>query len=917
MNNILLTQPNILKRDPVSNQTDVHQKDSKLTENSYGVVLTNREVTTEAERLRPAKMSVEEEPIREVPWTLDSMLSRYNFNRTISWTTAQTSHAILTTIQLPTDIINNSVSSAPFYSFVYWRGDIEIDVQVLGSPFHAGKLMATFLPLRGSGVFSGQNNPVANFASIMVNPTLHLFPNTNSYGKLYIPFNSVVKYLNLLGSSGYYYPQVLGTLVVYVMNPLTASAGSSTSVSVSVFSKFVNSEFKVPSYSTTVLYKSPPPQLDDYVVLSNFSSAAKPQAGESSDQPTVTSVIRTTAKEVVNTFIDSVLPENVIDDAIRTVVPFLDKPLDPNLDASKLIFCDRLNFSSGVDRSDKLAIFPSKMALSTESTFGTNIDEMDFSYLKKKETYLGSFNITTSNVSGNVLASIPMNPVPVNLTANTFNKVPLLSYLTYPWTMWRGGLTFRFEVIATSVQTCKIFVALNYDYFGTVSSIIGGTSQYGKSIEINQGTTAAIVTCPFISETDYKYVPTCYTSASTVTSDSTMGMINVLLINPLVCPSNAPTTITCNVYISGADDYEVSTLSYANNFLPYANPQSDEVVPPFVGNNTSINLSSDMPVGPKVESIKPRTTSVQPCIRSIAEVLKKFQPLPNLYGNVATVNSANKIQYLFPIKSVFATPCAQNDTLGIAGGLPLSPIAPNASDPGYGVPVWSGLFCWYAAMYSQFLGPLRFKLWEDQYPTTSTSTDTPKPLNLSVYYFPPIPYGNPPLGTSPINTRSFLIDYSNPSNNSPGALGVSGIKYYGINAGRAPLAITGGSVSRVLEVEIPFASRFSSVYLDHEIQINAAIGTSISTNTEVYPKSYTDLGSLLLMISTTSAYNSTSGFVPVSMAVAFGDESRFGCLYSVPYIVPRVSTNGTVWSTIVPDAYPLAGSFGISTLTVL
>jgi hypothetical protein len=63
--------------------------------------------------------------------------------------------------------------------------------------------------------------------------------------------------------------------------------------------------------------------------------------------------------------------------------------------------------------------------------------------------------------------------------------------------------------VATSLQTCKLFVGFNFNQFSpaTTANINSLTSQYGKAFEINQGTNQIEVTCPYVSTTPYKFMP--------------------------------------------------------------------------------------------------------------------------------------------------------------------------------------------------------------------------------------------------------------------------------------------------------------------------------------------------------------------------------------------------------------------------
>jgi hypothetical protein len=321
----------------------------------YGIRLSTRPVTTVAGRQGPmSRLPPEMDPIKEIPWTLENMLERYSFKASYPWTTTATPRTVIAAIDVPEDLLVSSITVNPFEVFQFWRGDVELQIQVIGTPFHQGKLIAVFFPLLDS-TRALQQISAGSFESWMVNPTLHLMPNTNSVGVMTIPFINNQKYIDLTTEN------TVGSLVILVMNRLELASTASDTVTVSVQSRLMNSEFKVPRVSQPV---------------TAFGYA------QSSIVPKIKNTLVHVASGALSTLADTLLPDNIVGDALSFFGSFLDKPTNPIISESVRIQpVGRMNFSTGVELIDKLTIQPDHTSCSNEHTFGTSVDEMDFEYL--------------------------------------------------------------------------------------------------------------------------------------------------------------------------------------------------------------------------------------------------------------------------------------------------------------------------------------------------------------------------------------------------------------------------------------------------------------------------------------------------------------------------------------------------------
>jgi hypothetical protein len=166
-----------------------------------------------------------------------SLMYRQDFN----WDTTQAAGTIIQEITAPFGLLSeanvDNIQNMPFQRFIYFKADIEITIQVTGTPFQAGRLLAFWLPfvetnLGGYTVEDG----------LMV-PHVKIGPNRNTTAVLRVPFrfyrNVMNTYAGALGQ------EEMGVFQIGVLSPLVVN-NDDTTVSVSIYSRFVNSKFTIP-----------------------------------------------------------------------------------------------------------------------------------------------------------------------------------------------------------------------------------------------------------------------------------------------------------------------------------------------------------------------------------------------------------------------------------------------------------------------------------------------------------------------------------------------------------------------------------------------------------------------------------------------------------------------------------------------
>lgn len=562
-----------------------------------GVDMSNRPVTSVAQTTGYTDdHDMSDATIKETGWDLSRIMERPNLVSSFLWTTE--SPRFMFTLPVPKGLITTVLSRIPFSAFQYWRGDILLRIQVAGAPLYQGLLAATFIPLVD---FSTQARFELNLPALTINPTVYLYANTNTSAELRIPYKHFQAYLSTTFPNDI--TGQLGFIKIYWVNQI-AAAGTFPGVTVSVFSIFENSEFKVPVISSRI---NPIQYAQDNTLFSEAellggllgsglgglvgtgitalkdtalgllrgtgTSNIVPQEvsrASSSSRRKVKNVTHTqNMTDIVQQASSSAMPTNFLGDVLDMASSMfgLDNPTIPVPDPSVVIRGNGpTNYSEGPEFIEKLSVYPSSMNVVTAETFGTITDEMDLDYLKRRYSYLTTFRQSTGDGPNQVLMSIPMSPVIIpQATVGRIVRapVPFLSYLGLPFRYWTGTMVYKLQVIASVAHTTKIYVAFNYGVYEEPTTLLDASSQYGVVYEVTQGSNEFEFRVPYISTTPYKLV---YNGNYDETN--TMGYINIVVLNTLIAPLSVAQSIEYNLFIAGGPDFTYEVLSSSNNFVP-------------------------------------------------------------------------------------------------------------------------------------------------------------------------------------------------------------------------------------------------------------------------------------------------------------------------------------------------------------
>jgi len=243
----MTTTPTVTTKGTASGATADLDQANPITDSKMGVNLSEQVITTKIKPLDGMAVNKDDRAqahLNEPGWSLETMLKRNNLVTSFKWSLTDARGvklAMLDTMKaldVPLDLLQNSISSAPFERFVKCKfRKLTVHVQLTASRYHEGALMFYYVPsMRRKEDYSDLYSIVraTGLQHVILNPA------AASVADLEIPFIYNKGYIDLeFGDS-------LGQISCVVLNQLQVATGGDTSVEVKMFVSIEGAEFKIP-----------------------------------------------------------------------------------------------------------------------------------------------------------------------------------------------------------------------------------------------------------------------------------------------------------------------------------------------------------------------------------------------------------------------------------------------------------------------------------------------------------------------------------------------------------------------------------------------------------------------------------------------------------------------------------------------
>jgi len=458
------------------------------------------------------------------------------------WNSDQETNTILQTFSLPYDYVIKNVNApvcAMFYQHRLWKGDMRIKMVLNSSQFNVGQLCVSWYYADKYDNYAQYRRNFycgVQLANVLINA------NTSNDTELFIPFKSFKSMVSTMHRYDESDPLSVGCLNVSVAAPLRVSTTGCKSVDYSLFICFENCEY-VGLTSRSMILRSYPQMMG--------------------------------IKKIVNTASDVL--DVIYDDPNR------DKPPSV-LSVKQVVPMSSGNWASGINDIDQLYALRLDPAAQTPHPPGSlfDVDETLINVIKVKRGFLSQIRWSRNDDVGKILGEFGACPdkpcaFPIVAISDPPNVreayiVPPVSVLTSFNCYWRGDLELEFDLIASVSHKGSIMVtylpgAIYADVANTQADFNSGHNAVFKL----DGKTSFVFRVPFISDKPWWSVGETFGDEKRVQLPP--GIIYVTVVNRLCIMNAVSDEININVYLKGADNFEVA-IPTPPSYIPFWNGAS-------------------------------------------------------------------------------------------------------------------------------------------------------------------------------------------------------------------------------------------------------------------------------------------------------------------------------------------------------
>lgn len=580
---------------------------NKVSTETSGTTVFLDDAATTQNVISPLPQKVGLLPVRDQ--SISDFLAKPQLLTTISWNTTQIANTSILSIQ-PSTALTLPIYANKISGFRYIRATAVIRLVINAEPFHAGKLILSFVPCELQLSGNKFRRLCLNQATQQPNVELDC---RESMCMMKIPYISPHDYYDLSSTATTF---GWGVLTLKVLSPFKTGSGGASDLDLSAFIHFEDVELTAPTLPQSSLKtekrkarptraKGVPVSAEETKALSKGPlSRALMSGAEIAD-----------ALATIPTLAPIALPASWVARGMSGVASWFgwSKPMTdaPPAIVSRRMAPNMAN-ATGVNTAPTLGLFHDTSLTVLDNLGGVPQDEMSFAYLKSVKAYTSSFTMSTTQLTDSVLYSKSISPLLLGQYVASggtgynwaCNSYPPGAYLANYFKYWKGGVKLHLKIAKTDYHSGRILVTFTPGNNPTAPTTCA-TSVYSlrEIIDIRE-TSEFVMDLPYLLNTPY--VPTNFTS----------GFLNVIVLNELRAPPVVANTIDFIVYYSFCEDYELAvpdgsspnTAGAPKSAVPFF-PQSgtDDPTKVVIGGYTCGNPSTEdaeMCVGECFTSIK-------------------------------------------------------------------------------------------------------------------------------------------------------------------------------------------------------------------------------------------------------------------------------------------------------------------------
>lgn len=456
---------------------------------------------------------------------------------------------------IPRDLLNNTLFKAKLANIYSMKADIRIRITLNATPFQQGRYMLCWIPTGGS-------SNIGNVSSAWL--TQHTYTKTqrtqlprvefdlacDTEATLLIPHVSCMSHFltSTIGTARTI--SNLGYIQMFPYVPLSVPEGSST-CGYTIWASFENIQLAGVVIAQSGLDVYPQSPIDREQRAGNIGPISKQLSNISKSATILTGV------PLLSAFASPVAWAANLASKVANVYGW-SRPsvISPAQRMQQTPFAYLKNIDQP-DMAVPLSIKADNQIELLPGFSGTDVDEMSIDFLKRIPAYLRESQWTTSATAGTLIDQLVMSPSnyftsTVSGTANLYNYTPVCMLANY-FSLWRGSIKITIKLVKTNFHSGRLMIVFN------PREAIGGVSPIPTTFDNSQGAYREIIDIRESNEISL-LIPFVQIAPWLITdntnSEQFSGLLDIIVLDPLVAPTMVTSYITLLYEVSGGEDME-------------------------------------------------------------------------------------------------------------------------------------------------------------------------------------------------------------------------------------------------------------------------------------------------------------------------------------------------------------------------
>jgi hypothetical protein len=574
--------------------------------------------------------------------SIEGFLTRAFLIDKITWTTTQ--DGMIHSFFMPQHLVNIPAIANKLRYFKYLRTGFKFLFLVNATPYHYGLMKVCWTPAVSrystSCAFNATLDSRHSLQAISTMPGVHILGTNSRTYEFTVPYELSSQHVDLETLTDKETDSVIGSIEVWVVNPLRALVDTASSVTISIFAAMDNPILSTPTYkhidfesitntNSTIgeFIDTPIPVKGDYqgktVTSGKGDNSEKQESLDKSSKGVISGILDKISK--IAPLLAPVPEIGILAQGVgyaagigsqRAALLGYGKPMDVIATQPVITKFPEVATSRGLHTGYRLTLDPSNTKLDLGKVASGEPGEMLLSNIVSIPTFLG--RIAYANVVPHqYLIAVKLTPmtsrsktVTINgnayqAEANTFAS-SIARYFKY----WRGGIKVEFEFVFSQFHSQRFriyYVPPTIDHSIPTGNLTANEQAncLSKVISVN-GYTRLSVVIPFNSK---DYAINLRLQDNLYAND--IGYLYLAPISELVTAQGSTSQVYVNTYISATEDSEFFVMVNQPHFKEYVfplygTPQGKDLLEgddSFEGKYTGYQIGSHL-TGENVRSIK-------------------------------------------------------------------------------------------------------------------------------------------------------------------------------------------------------------------------------------------------------------------------------------------------------------------------